>query len=134
MATAQPSNNPNLFSDGTVTFVVKRATGETTHSMDLLVAKLCCEQCQDVHQLRIADGRIHPTPEFLIDLADRFSQFGVENCTPSIAWQIWLAVIDQMNNLKKNTSEMPSSHSGTESTPEPSPPASGSDSLQTSGE
>jgi hypothetical protein len=124
--TAQPPLS--VFSDGTIDFVVRHRDGtETRHKLDLLVVKLCCEGCEQQHKLQIADGRIHPTPEFLVDLAERLGRFGLKDCTPTIAWQVWLATIDAMTELKKSMSETPKSPSGMESTPEislePSEPA-----------
>lgn len=128
METGQQPVKPTLvFSDGSIQFRVRTSAGEQAVQADLLCVKLCCEQCEDKHNLRRNDGSIMPTPEFLQDLAGRLSQFGIENCTPSLAWQLWIATITEFESLKKSMSETPRSPSGSELTPAHSPPPSGLD-------
>lgn len=124
----QPARPTTLLSDGSLEFRVRRKNGEEqTISIDLLVLKLICEECEDQHQLRASNGTTKPTAAFLQDLAKRLCGAGVDNCSPSLAWQLWFAGIEQMNDLKKSMSETPNSPSGSESTPAHSPPPSGLD-------
>jgi len=103
-----PTASETILSDGTLRFVVKRAGVENqTIECDLLVLKLTCEQCEDQYSLQAADGRMKPTPEFLQDLASRLGTCGIENCTPTIAWQVWIAVSEQLSQLKKSTNATP---------------------------
>ena len=112
------TKNDTVLSDGTLNFVVRRAGhDDKTIDADLLILKLTCEQCEDRHSLQSADGRMKPTPEFLQDLAASLGTCGIEDCTPTIAWQVWIAVSEQLSLLKKSTNETPSSPSGSESTP-----------------
>ena len=107
-----------VLSDGTLQFTIRRAGQEDSHvACDLLVLKLTCEQCEDRHSLQATDGKMRPTPEFLQDLSASLGTCGIENCTPTIAWQVWIAVSEQLSALKKSTDETPSSPSGSESTP-----------------
>ena len=121
-----------LLSDGSLEFRILRKDGtETPVSIDLLVLKLCCEQCEEDHRLKTANGMTTPTPAFLHDLAGRLAENGVPDCTPSLAWQLWIASIEQMSRLKKTTNGTPKSLFGTESTPEPSPEPKSSDTSPT---
>ena len=118
MGTERQSHDAVVLGDGSLAFRVKRADGsEQALSIDLLILKLTCQQCEEDHDLQVVNGRINPTPRFLKDLAERLGEFGVTNCTPSLAWQLWLASIEQMEQLKKTTSTTPTLPSGTVSTP-----------------
>jgi hypothetical protein len=99
----------SVLESGEIVFHVRRG-GEcvTEHKVDLLSLKLTCEECEQSHGLQIADGRIQPTAAFLRDLAGRIQELGVENCTPTTAWQMWLAAAEAMAELKNALSEMPS--------------------------
>lgn len=98
-----------MLTDGQLSFEVKRADGTTTtHELDLLVIKLACEQCERRHQLKEAEGRLVPTPEFLQDLSATLAGLGLVRCTPTIAWQVWISASEQMATLKKTASETPS--------------------------
>jgi hypothetical protein len=109
-ATQHQQGSPDpLMSDGKVRFRVRRSGGaETVHEVDLLVLKVTCEQCEDQHQLTIKDGRIQPTADFLIDLAGRLTAYGLADCTPTLAWQAWIAATEAMASLKNAMSETPS--------------------------
>lgn len=97
-----------ILSDGQLRFRVRHRDGtETTHDVDLLVLKVTCEQCEDRHQLTVKDGRIQPTPEFLVDLAGRLAGCGLADCTPTLAWQAWIAATEAMTTLKNAMSETP---------------------------
>lgn len=74
----------------------------------LLNALKACEACEDRHSLQSTDGRMRPTPEFLSDLASSLGVCGIPDCTPTIAWQVWIAVSEQLSALKKSTNETPS--------------------------
>lgn len=106
MESEQPGRPTELaINDGQLTLRVKRAEGEETrHVVDLLLLKLTCEQCEERHKLTEKDGRLSPTPEFLTELAAMLSGIGLERCTPTLAWQAWVAASDAMAMLKKSMS------------------------------
>jgi hypothetical protein len=121
MATEPQAHNgrPVVLDDGSFEFTIRKKDGaESTGKIDLLVLKLCCEQCENDHHLAVNNGMVIPTPPFLTDLCSRLIANGVSDCTPTVAWSLWRAGIDAMNQLKKTTNETPSSPSGTASTPE----------------
>ncbi len=104
-------SNPTdtVLSDGTLRFVVRKPGQEDVPIVaDLLILKLTCEACEDRHSLQSTDGRMRPTPEFLSDLASSLGVCGIPDCTPTIAWQVWIAVSEQLSALKKSTNETPS--------------------------
>lgn len=97
-----------LLDDGTLKFRVKRPDGaETEHSVDLLVLKLTCEACEEQHRLQTVEGRLQPTPAFLADLAVQLGGLGLAPCTPTLAWQAWIACGEQMGRLGNAHSEKP---------------------------
>ena len=96
MATS-PSNE---LADGKVEV---RISGET-YSGDLLLLKLACEELERKHSLEVAEGVIHATEPFLVELAGRFkAQLNAEQCTPTEAYLLWQRVSEWMDDLKKNT-------------------------------
>jgi len=108
-----------MLHDGELVFHVKRNCGETTeHRVDLLALKLTCEELEEKHGLQEKDGRMVSTAAFLLDLAAHIEAFGVEKCTPTMAWQMWISASEEMQNLKNELSEMPNSPTGTDLTPE----------------
>jgi hypothetical protein len=97
-----------LLSDGTLRFRVRRRDGsETVHDVDLLLLKVTCEQLEDQHQLQVKNGRIQPTADFLKDLASQLGGCGLDGCTPTLAWQAWIAATEAMATLKNAISETP---------------------------
>lgn len=113
--------------DGQLHFKVRnRGTGEeTAHSIDVLLLRLTCEECEAGHNLQVNDrGQYIATAAFLTDLAARLDGMGVAGCTPSIALQLWSASVREIESLKKNTSGTPSLHSGSESSQPAEPSAS----------
>jgi hypothetical protein len=93
------------FSDGVMDCAVARSDGSlTSHRLDLLCVKLACEETERKHKLAtdVAGNQV-PTIEFLRDLSDRLIVAGIDDCTPTIAWQVWCAVANEMARLKKNT-------------------------------
>gem|GEM_PF-3043010 len=106
--------------DGTLRFKVRSQDGsEREHSIDVLVLRLVCEELEDKHRLPEVDGRYKPSAEFLTELAGRLCGLGVDGCTPSIAYQLWIAGAGGLAALQKKTSETPQSSSGSESPPNP---------------
>jgi hypothetical protein len=104
-----PKSDTPIMADGELIFAVRRADGTVTeHRVDLLMLKLTCEQCETAHRLTDAEGQVNPTPEFLLDLAGKLQAIGIERCTPTLAWQAWVAASEQMQMLKKNLSTTPS--------------------------
>ncbi|MEI7673282.1 MAG: hypothetical protein WCK00_14320 [Deltaproteobacteria bacterium] len=107
---AKSKDSIPLLTDGALLFCVHRRDGtQTEHKVDLLVLKLACEDCEKQHSINRGIGEpMQPTPEFLIDLAERLSGFGLDNCTPTLAWQAWKAATEQMSRLGESQGEMPS--------------------------
>lgn len=108
----QPSNparpDAPVLEDGELVFRVRRVDGsETDHRLDLLCLKLTCEACEEQHGLQVKDGCLRPTPDFLVDLARRIESLGLDRCTPTLAWKVWIAAADGMQGLKKTESETP---------------------------
>lgn len=102
-----PTSDRPALNDGELVFCVQRAEGTTEHRLDLLLLKLTCEQCESLHRLEEKDGVLHPTPDFLLDLAGKLQSIGFDRCTPTLAWQAWIAAGNQINRLKKNMSGTP---------------------------
>lgn len=110
-----------VLDDGLLHFAIRnRTTGEETpQSIDVLLLRLTCEECEQLHRLQVnATGEYVATAAFLLDLAKRLAGLGIADCTPSMAFQLWSASAREIEALKKNTSETPNSHSGSESSPE----------------
>jgi hypothetical protein len=114
-----PTTMPEMV-DGTLRFKLRPATGgeATECSVDLMILEMTCHECVQKHDLQVnpeTNCYLH-TPEFLDDLADRLSglKSGVPNCTPSMAFQLWIACGHYIDVLKKTTSGTLNSPSGTE--------------------
>lgn len=108
------------FHDGRFLFkLVNTATSEETDcDIDIIILEMTCRDEVLKHNLQTdQNGCYVYTPEFLVSLASRLDMLGVPGCTPSIALQLWVASGRQVEKLKKNTSEKPSSPSGSEETP-----------------
>jgi len=107
-----------VLEDGLLHFKIRnRETGEETpHDLDVLVLRLTCEEAEATHNLQVnAAGEYIATAAFLVDLAGRITGLGISNCTPSLAFQLWSVSAREMEALKKNTNETPSSPSGSTS-------------------
>ena len=92
-------------------------TVRATHAVDVLALKLACEECVDQHRLAVQEnGTYKVTSDFLLALAARLGSF-VPDCTPSMAYQLWVAADGQLEALKKNTQPPPNSPTGSESHP-----------------
>lgn len=110
METAQQADRgPITLDDGRFVFGITRPDGERTeHALDILTFRLTCEKLEAKHSLaRTAEGGIQPTPEFLRDLSAELSR-DIADCTPTVAWQLWVASFAAMERLKKNMSGTPS--------------------------
>lgn len=110
----EPHRNPTtcesspILDSGEMVFRVRRGDGcQTDHHIDLLALKLTCEECEQAHGLKVVDGGYQPTAAFLVDLAGRIELMGVERCTPTIAWQMWVQSANEMESLKNALSETP---------------------------
>lgn len=73
-----------------------------TKDYDLLELQLLTMECEEVHSLRIDGNTVSPTREYLRELAKRLNDLGMEGCTPTAAWQLWVKVNDKVSELKKN--------------------------------
>ena len=97
-----------ILSTGDILFKVQREEGIVEHRVDLLELKLTCEECEKTHALETdAEGRMKPTAAFLRDLSGRLEQIGVCQCTPTIAYKMWVAGANAMVELKNAISGMP---------------------------
>lgn len=74
----------------------------TSVSMDAFTAKLKIEPIEEKHG-RFKEG-FATTQPFLDDLCQAFVQMGVDPCTPSMAWAMWEAICNRLDEVKKNTS------------------------------
>lgn len=109
-----------VLGDGTFAFKVKKSDGTLVEcSVDVISLRLACQEAEDTHRLPQSEkGGLLPTAEFLKTLTGLLAQSaGVKDCTPSIAYQLWIISGDLLDGLKKNMSEPPSSPSGMDSTP-----------------
>lgn len=106
--------DPQTLSDGLLRFQVKPlGDGEAVvHELDVLLLKLACEECESKHGLKVVEGRVRPTTDFLRDLAAKLETLGVVGCSASVAYQLWCEASDAIALLKKNTSETPNLPSG----------------------
>lgn len=105
-----------VLDDGLLHFKTRRDGEEVGQSIDVLILRLTCEECIDAHRLpEDAQGRYKPNAAFLIDLAARLGSIGVADCTPSVAYQLWIASAGEIERLKKNDNATPNSLSGSES-------------------
>lgn len=108
--------------DGMFHFKVQCRDGSAVeHSIDVLMLRLTCRECETANNLEVDENGCYVhTAAFLKDLARRLQEAGVEGCSPSVAYQLWLASVVEFDRLKKNTSETPSSPIGSTSPPEAS--------------
>lgn len=108
-----------VFDDGLLHFQVKAADGQLRdHAIDILALKLACDECVEANRLPEDDkGRLKPTSAFMRDLANKIGELGVEGCTQSVAYALWIAATEGIETLKKNMSETPTSDSGSSETP-----------------
>jgi hypothetical protein len=113
------SNQPAILDDGLLHFALRASDGsERQCAVDALMLRLTCEECVEAHHLPVGpNGRYVVTTAFLSDLAGRIAALGVEPCTPSIAYQLWVSGDAELERVKKNTSETPKSDSGLDETP-----------------
>jgi hypothetical protein len=122
---------PITFDDGLLRFTIRNTeTGEqAAHSLDVLLLRLTCEECEIQHSLQVnSAGSYVVTAAFLTDLAARMAGLGVPECTASIAYQLWTTSATEIEALKKNTNETPNSPSGSESSQPPTSESAESDS------
>lgn len=113
--------NPITLDDGLLTFtILNRETGESAkHSLDVLLLRLTCQECESLHNLQVEDGSYVVTAAYLADLTARIAGLGVPECTASIAYQLWGASVREIDSLQKKTNETPSLPGGSESSPPP---------------
>lgn len=92
----------DYYSSGELTFCIDGGeSGSKTVTVDLVMAKIAADELELKHRLDDQGGR--PTRPFLADLAIELSEIGNFACTPSVAYQIWHAVDQQMAILQKKT-------------------------------
>ena len=108
-----------VLDDGILRFKIKPSGGTDadvkTCELDVLLLKMTCEQCERAHSLESKDGQVFASVEFLRDLAARLKNLGVENCSATVACQLWKQSYRVLDGLKKNTNETPNSPSGSTS-------------------
>lgn len=96
-----------ILTTGELVFNVMTAEGPSARKVDLLWLKLTCEEAERENSLQVdAEGRQQPTASFLDDLANRLSS-KVADCTPTMAYQMWIAASHAMNELKNAMSGTP---------------------------
>jgi hypothetical protein len=96
-----------ILTTGELRFHVVTAEGTSEQRVDLLWLKLTCEEAEKDNALQVdSEGRLQPTAQFLDDLAARLGS-KVSDCTPTMAYQMWLAASSAMTELKNAMSGMP---------------------------
>lgn len=95
-----------ILTTGELVFSVLTPEGPSERKVDLLWLKLTCEEAERDNSLQVdAEGRQQATALFLDDLSSRLSA-KVADCTPTMAYQMWLAASEAMNELKNAMSGM----------------------------
>jgi len=114
--------NPIQLEDGLLRFtILNRETGESVnHSLDVLLLRLTCQECEALHNLQVENGSYVVTAAYLADLTSRIAGLGVPECTASIAYQLWGASVREIDALQKKTNETQSLPTGSESNQQPS--------------
>ncbi len=74
-------------------------------SLDLITAKLAIEPIEDKYG-RFKDGFTTSAP-FLTELAAAFVGMGIDPCTPTMAFAVWEAICNRLEDVKKNTNAAP---------------------------
>lgn len=96
----KPAKN-NALQDGTLAFpIVGGEHDGDTLTLDVMHVRLACEIVERKHDV-YAKGYTC-TLEFFGDLAEAIKSCGATYCTPTMAYQIWTAVIAEWEKLKKN--------------------------------
>ena len=106
-STTEPSRRSGaILTTGELTFSVLTPEGPSERKVDLLWLKLTCEETERDNSLQVdAEGRQQATALFLKDLSNRLSA-EVADCTPTMAYQMWIAASEAMNELKNAMSGM----------------------------
>lgn len=129
MTTAIPELGDGLFHFG-----VRKGEEVLPRAIDVITLKLACEEAEAMHRLeKDAEGLLKPTAAFLDTLAGKLKGC-IEDCTPSLAYQLWSIGPGLVDDLKKNMSEPPNSPTGTDLTPADSAGENGPGSTSTSTE
>lgn len=110
--------------DGRVKVTIQEGESAGEYFFDLVQAKLVMEELFDKHRIdEDHEGTI--TAAYVADLAEQLQGCGITGCTPTVAYQLWFRVTDELwPEVKKNMSYVPSLPIATESTPSPSPTSS----------
>lgn len=96
-----------ILATGEIVFSVQSPDGPVDRKVDVLWLKLTCEAAEKEHCIGTdSEGRLMATAEFLDGLAQKIS-VKVPECTPTMAWQMWIAAADAMTELKNAMSGMP---------------------------
>lgn len=84
---------------------VKRRDGTTQYFRSFMEAVFACERCETKHNLAKAEnGGLIPTMEFLADLATQFSEMGIADCSPDLAYKLWIGLMAKLSEEKKSAS------------------------------
>ena len=104
---SEPRRSGPILTTGELAFNVLTPEGPSERKVDLLWLKLTCEEAERDNSLQQdAEGRQQPTAAFLDDLAARLGA-KVADCSPTMAYQMWIAAAQAMNELKNAMSGMP---------------------------
>lgn len=106
---AGENSRPTVLQDGTIAFIVRRKGREDEAiEADLWLLKMAMEAAEDAEGIRANErGELVATPELFLRLASVLPKYGITDCTPSMAGQIWHAVHAAFASVKKNTSATP---------------------------
>lgn len=96
MSKRKPITNARQLTDGTLQLVLP---GGDRATVDLITIKLASEEVERKHAT--GAGWV-ATAAFMVDLSTAYAPY-VPGCTPTMAYQLWEAVLDEWLELKKNT-------------------------------
>ena len=90
----------SVLSDGMLTFEIQHQDGTITkHSADLMVLQFTFEELQESHSLPVRDGKYVATAAFIQECSQRLQAAGVDGCTPTIAYKLWIIANKAMSQL-----------------------------------
>ena len=102
--TKAKEKQPSFLDDGILRFRVNGSGGKTVNvEIDLMIARLEIDRLEGIHAIE-ESGKRTPTPAFLKALAAALAEHGIDGCTPTMAYQIWIASDEAWTASQKKTS------------------------------
>ena len=99
--------------DGTLAISVKRDESVQETKLDFITLHLGLDELERKHQLKVVDGMLQPTVEFVKELSHWLRTEGIAECTPTMAWNLWRSYYTTRSQLKKSTDGQLTSPTGT---------------------